>query len=40
VISHDEQYFEVGDRIIKLDFGQIVENLQREDLKLPDRVVS
>jgi putative ATP-binding cassette transporter len=24
VISHDDRYFEVGDRIIKLDYGQVV----------------
>jgi putative ATP-binding cassette transporter len=26
VISHDEQYFGIADRIIKLDYGQVVEN--------------
>jgi putative ATP-binding cassette transporter len=24
VISHDDQYFEVGDRIIKLDYGKVI----------------
>ena len=26
VISHDDRYFEVADRIIKLDYGQVVED--------------
>jgi putative pyoverdin transport system ATP-binding/permease protein len=26
VISHDDRYFDVGDRVIKLDYGQIVED--------------
>ena len=26
VISHDEQYFGAADRIVRLDYGQVVEN--------------
>ena len=27
VISHDERYYHLGDRILRLDFGKLVEDL-------------
>jgi putative ATP-binding cassette transporter len=32
VISHDDRYYGVGDRLVKLDFGQIVEEVVMGDL--------
>ncbi len=27
VISHDDKYFHLGDRVLKLDYGQLVEQI-------------
>ncbi|MEL7333744.1 MAG: ABC transporter ATP-binding protein, partial [Cyanobacteria bacterium J06560_2] len=32
VISHDDQYFHVADRIIKLDYGQIESDTEKATL--------
>ena len=29
VITHDDRYFHLGDRVIKLDYGKVVEALQQ-----------
>ena len=30
VITHDDKYFSLADRIVKLDYGQIVEDGKKE----------
>jgi putative ATP-binding cassette transporter len=32
VISHDDRYYHVGDRIIKIDYGQFVYDVPAGDL--------
>jgi putative ATP-binding cassette transporter len=32
VITHDDRYFHLGDRVIKLDYGRIVEVRQAAEL--------
>jgi putative ATP-binding cassette transporter len=29
VITHDDRYFHLGDRVIKLDYGKVIETLQQ-----------
>ena len=45
VISHDDQYYDVGDRLIKLDYGKIsydkyVIPLQRTPLEVPTEIIN
>jgi len=38
VISHDDQFFDAADRLVKFDQGQIQLQLNREQLSSPDAV--
>jgi putative ATP-binding cassette transporter len=37
-ISHDDRYYDVADRVIKLDYGQVVHDSARDGIRLPDSV--
>jgi putative ATP-binding cassette transporter len=40
VISHDDRYYHLGDRVVKLEYGKIVEDRRADFRREPDTALN